>query len=239
MNTTCDRLEQAGSLSLWIMAQSGGAGPRARSGGESGRQAGARAPAPARRGAGSPAQPGRSGGSRQGRLGVAIVAGGAAIGAAATIATGGEPGLLLGLFLIAATIVAALVVALRSAYVLIPVPALAYTAAALLAGYVHDRATVDTSLTGLAVSAVQWIADGFFAMSAATLIAILVPAGRWMFTGPGARRAYREPRRGTRPQPRAGQHGPAGTAGGQPGAASGQADPDSPGLPAASPRQSG
>ena len=113
----------------------------------------------------------------------------------ATIATGSEPGLLLGLFLIAATIVAALVVALRSAYVIIPVPALAYTAAALLAGYVHDRATVDTSLTGLAVSAVQWIAAGFFVMSGATLIAVLVPAARWMFVGPGARRAYREPRR--------------------------------------------
>jgi hypothetical protein len=160
------------------------------------------------------------------------VAGGAAIGAVATIATGGEPGLLLSLFLIAATLVAALVIALRSAYVLIPVPALAYTAAALLAGYIHDRATVDTSLTGLAVSAVQWIAAGFFAMCAATLIAILVPAGRWMFTGPGARRAYREPRRGARPQPSASPRDPATTASGQ-----GEAEP--PGLPAARPRQSG
>jgi Domain of unknown function (DUF6542) len=239
MNTTCDRLDRAGSLSFWIMAQSGGAGPRSRPGGESGRRAGAPAPAPTRAGASSPTQPGRSRGSRQGRLGVAIVAGGAAIGAGATIATDGEPGLLLGLFLIAATIVAALVVALRSAYVLIPVPALAYTAAALLAGYVHDRSTVDTSLTGLAVSAVQWIADGFFAMSAATLIAILVPAGRWMFTGPGARRAYREPRRGTRPQPRADHRRQAGADSGQAGADSSRAEPEPPSLPAASPRQSG
>jgi hypothetical protein len=211
------------------MAQSGGAGPRSRAGGESRSQPGSQAPAPAH--ADAISQPGRPRGSRQGRLGVAIVAGGATIGAVATIATGSEPGLLLGLFLIAATIVAALVVALRSAYVIIPVPALAYTAAALLAGYVHDRATVDTSLTGLAVSAVQWIAAGFFVMSGATLIAILVPAARWMFVGPGARRAYREPRRRAGSQPGGQSRGPA--------AASRPAEPESPSFPAAGPRQSG
>ncbi len=213
------------------MAQSGGAGPRSRAGGGSSRQPGSQAPAPARAAAANRTRPGRPRGSRQGCLGVVIVAGGAAIGAAATIMTGSEPGLLLGLFLIAATIVAALVVALRSAYVIIPVPALAYTAAALLAGYVHDRATVDTSLTGLAVSAVQWIAAGFFVMSAATLIAILVPAARWMFVGPGARRAYREPRGRAGSQSRGHSRGPA--------AASRPAEPESPSFPAAGPRQSG
>ncbi len=145
-----------------------------------------------------PPGPGRSRPGR-GRCGKAASASpswphGAATGAAATIVTGSEPGLLLGLFLVAATIVAALVVATRAAYVIIPVPSLAYTAAALLAGYLHDRAAVDTSLTGLAVNAVQWIAGGFFAMTSATLIAIVVAAGRWMFIGPGTRRAYRQPR---------------------------------------------
>ena len=156
-------------------------------------------------------QPARPWGSQPGRLGVAIVVAGAAIGAGATILTGSDPGLLLGLFVVAATIIAATIVATRAAYLIIPVPALAYPVAALLAGYVHDRATVDTSLTGLAVSAIQWIASGFLAMVAATVIAIVIAAGRWMFTGPGARRAYREPRRRTGPPapPRGGRSGAA------------------------------
>jgi hypothetical protein len=176
------------------MAQSGGAGPGSRAAGDGSQEPGPRVSAEARATARTGTQPARPWGSRQGRLGVAIVAGGAATGAVLTIVTGSEPGLLLGLFLVAATIVAALVVATRAAYVIIPVPALAYTAAALLAGYVHDRAAVDTSLTGLTVNALQWIAGGFFAMAAATAIAIVVAAGRWMFLGPGTRRAYRQPR---------------------------------------------
>lgn len=176
------------------MAQSGGAGPRSRAAGDDRQKTGSPAGAQPRPAAPTRTRPDRPWGSRQGRLGVAIVTGGAATGAVLTVVTGSEPGLLLGLFLVAATIVAALVVALRAAYVIIPVPSLAYTAAALVAGYVHDRTAVDTSLTGLAVNAVQWIAGGFFAMTAATLIAIVVAAGRWMIVGPGTRRAYRQPR---------------------------------------------
>jgi len=123
---------------------------------------------------------------------VAIVAGGAAIGTGLTVLTGSEPGLLLGLFVVAATIVATLVVSTRAAYVVIPVPAIAYPCAALLAGYIHDHAT-DNSLTSLTVGAVQWIASGFIAMVAATAIAIVITAGRWMFIGPGGQRAYRDP----------------------------------------------
>jgi hypothetical protein len=160
---------------------------------------------------------------------VAIVAGGTAIGAILTILTGSEPGLQLGLFLVAATIVGTLVVATRAAYVVIPVPAIAYPVAALLAGYAHDHA-VDTSLTGLAVSAVQWIASGFIAMTAATAIAIAITAGRWMFAGPGGRRAYRDlpPRGGRWPRYR-GAHGPAGAAGKPP-------EPEAGSMPAGSRR---
>lgn len=146
---------------------------------------------------------------------MAVVAGGTAAGAILTILTGSEPGLLLGLFLVAATIVGTLVVATKAAYVVIPVPAIAYPVAALLAGYVHDHA-VDTSLTGFTVSAVQWIASGFIAMTAATAIAIVLAAGRWLFTGPGGRLAYRDlPLRGARWQRYRGTHGPAPAAGKQ------------------------
>lgn len=146
---------------------------------------------------------------------MAIVAGGTAAGAILTILTGSEPGLLLGLFLVAATVVGTLFVATSAAYVVIPVPAIAYPLAALLAGYVHDHA-VDTTLTGVAVSAVQWIASGFIAMTAATAVAIALTAGRYMFDGPGGRLAYRDASlRGARWPRYRGPHGPAPAAGKQ------------------------
>jgi hypothetical protein len=162
---------------------------------------------------------------------VAIVAAGTAAGTVLTILAGSEPGLLLGLFLVTATIVGTFVVATRAAYVVIPAPAIAYPVAAVLAGYAHDHA-VATSLTGLAVSAVQWIASGFIAMTAATVLAIAITAGRWMFTGPGGRRAYRDsPLRGGRWGRYRSAHGPAQGAGEQ-------AEPEAGGMPAGS-RRSG
>ena len=59
----------------------------------------------------------------------------------------------------------------RAVYLIIPVPALAYLAAAILAGLIHDHAA-DTSHVALAVSAAQWIAGGFFMMAAATVLAM-------------------------------------------------------------------
>jgi hypothetical protein len=105
------------------------------------------------------------------------VIGAAALGALATVLAGSEPGPLLGVLLIAGTAAAALAVAPRNAYLIIPVPALAYVVAATAAGLVHDQAT-DTSRAALTVSAVQWIASGFLAMSAATVLAIAIAATR-------------------------------------------------------------
>ncbi len=105
--------------------------------------------------------------------------------------TGTEPGVLLGIFLLAGTAAGALAVHPRAAYLIIPVPALAYLAAAIAAGLIHDHAA-DTSHAALAISAAQWIAGGFFTMTAATLLAIAVAAGRWA-GGPGGRRAARYP----------------------------------------------
>jgi hypothetical protein len=113
-----------------------------------------------------------------GRLGVAIVAGGAALGAIVTVAVHTEPGNLLGAFVIAATLAGALAVRRDAVYRVIPAPALAYAAAALLAGLVHDRAA-DSSRTALAVNAAQWIASGFLTMAAATLLAVAMTAVRW------------------------------------------------------------
>jgi len=101
------------------------------------------------------------------------------IGAVATVASHREPGQALGAFVIAGTLAAATIVRARSAYAIIPVPALAYAVAAGVAGSVHDRAA-DTALTALAVNAAQWIAGGFVAMILATALAVLITLARWM-----------------------------------------------------------
>jgi len=134
-------------------------------------------------------------GSRAGRFGVAIVIGCAAVGALVTMLTGSQPGLVLGVLLVAGTVCAALSVRPRAAYLIIPVPALSYVAAATIAGLVNDRGT-DASLAGLAVSAAQWIADGFLAMAAATAAAIAITVGRSLRSRRGPRGPGYPPRAG-------------------------------------------
>jgi len=89
----------------------------------------------------------------------------------------GDPGDLLGLFLIAGTLAAGLGVRADALHLIIPVPTLVYLAAGLIAGLIHDRAA-DTSHTALLVHALQWIAGGFLAITAATLLAVGLLVGR-------------------------------------------------------------
>lgn len=116
-------------------------------------------------------------GSLPGRSGVWIIACGAVLGLVATIVSGREPGALLGAFLIAATLIAALAVRASAVHLIIPAPALAYLVAGMIAGLVHDRGTL-ASRTGLEVDALQWIAGGFLAMTAATALAIAFTVAR-------------------------------------------------------------
>ena len=110
--------------------------------------------------------------------------GSAAVGALLTAMAGSEPGLVLGVFLVAGTVVAGLAVQPRVVYRIVPVPALSYLGAAVLAGMIHDRAN-GTSSTALAVGATQWIASGFLAMSAATILAVAMTIIRWRGKGRG------------------------------------------------------
>jgi hypothetical protein len=112
-------------------------------------------------------------------VGVLTVLAAALLGAAFTVATHRDPGRPLGIFLVVGTLAAGTSVRARSAYVMIPVPALAYVVAAAIAGYVHDR-TIDTSRTALTLSGVQWIANGFIAMTAATALAVVLAIARWL-----------------------------------------------------------
>ena len=134
----------------------------------------------ARRGHQSPrGRPRRWLGTRSGVLGIGFVAAGAAAGLLLTLLAGRGPGAMLGIFLLAGTAAGVLAVRPRAAYLLIPVPPLAYVVAASLAGLVHDRAA-DTSRAALAISAARWIASGFPAMTAATLLAIGVATAGWV-----------------------------------------------------------
>ena len=98
------------------------------------------------------------------------------IGAVATIVTKAQPGSVLGLFVLAGTVAAALTVQPRTGRLIFPVPALSYLIAALTAGAVYDRSADKTEL---AVGAAQWIANGFFVMVLSTLLAIALTTVRW------------------------------------------------------------
>ena len=76
-----------------------------------------------------------------------------------------------------------------------PAPSLFYLIAALVAGIVYNRST---SKTELVLGATQWIADGFFLMALATVLAIVIITARW-YLG----------RRGGRGQPAPDRPGPA------------------------------
>lgn len=101
----------------------------------------------------------------------------AGVGAFATIVTASEPGTLLGVVLITGALAGALAVHPSAAYRLVPVPALAGFAAALLAGAVHDRAA-DNSHTEMALNALGWISGGFVAMATATVVTLVVAVAR-------------------------------------------------------------
>ena len=167
-----------------------------------------------------------------GARGLLIIAS-AALGAAATIATRSQPGLALGLFVLAGTVVAALTVEPRAGRLIFPVPALSYLVAALVAGGMYNRSADNTEL---AVGAAQWIANGFFVMVLATLLAIALTTVRWFLwrrsgrvplaadwpaeartagppqPGPPGAGGWGEPRSpgGRPPQGRGARHGPGG-----------------------------
>jgi len=114
-------------------------------------------------------------GDMPGGRGLLIVVAAAVLGAVATVVTKTDPGGLLGWCIVVGTLIAGFAVRPRAAYLLIPMPALAYVVFALAAGLVRNT----SSGTGLTVSAAQWIANGFLTMAAATVLAVVVALGRW------------------------------------------------------------
>jgi len=130
-------------------------------------------------------------GSARGGAGVGIVVGSAALGAAATIAMRAQPGRVLGACIVGGTVLAALAVRPRSGRLIFPVPVLSYLIAALIAGIAYNRSS---SKTELVIGGAQWVANGFFAMTLATVLAIMLITARWLL----GRRYGRAPARGAR-----------------------------------------
>jgi hypothetical protein len=172
-------------------------------------------------------------GSLRGGLGVCVILGSALIGAIATIVTKSQPGSVLGLFVLAGTVAAALTVQPRTGRLIFPVPALSYLIAALASGVVYDRSA---NKTEIAVGAAQWIASGFFVMVLSTLLAIALTTVRWFmwrrdqrdpapadWSGPGPL----APGSRTASRPQAGPPRPAGT---QPGTQTAQWPPGAQGT---------
>jgi hypothetical protein len=119
-----------------------------------------------------------------------VIVGSAVIGTIATIVTRAEPGSVLGLFVLAGTVAAALTVQPRTGRLIFPVPALCYLIGALASGVVYDRSS---NKAELAVGAAQWIANGFFVMVLSTLLAIALTTVRWFM--------WRRDQRGPVPAP--------------------------------------
>jgi hypothetical protein len=105
----------------------------------------------------------------------------ALIGVLGTLLTGSEPGKLLSYLVIIGSVIAALGIRRRSLYLLIPLPALTFFICAVLTGVVKDR-HIDTSKTEFGLTFLQWIAGVFFAMCTATILVLLIGAGRWLLS---------------------------------------------------------
>ncbi len=150
-------------------------------------------------------------GSLHGGLGICVIVGSAVIGAIATIVTRAQPGMALDLAVLAGTVAAALTVQPRTGRLIFPVPALSYLIAALAAGVAYNRSL---DKTALAVGAAQWIANGFFVMVLATLLAVALTTVRWFMW----RRGQRGQDGSVQSGPPAGQPGPSAGPARQPGA---------------------
>lgn len=120
-------------------------------------------------------------GTLSARIAVYILLGATLLGVVGTLLTGSEPGFLLGFLIIVGSVVAAAGVRRGSLYLLIPLPTLAFFIGAVLTGAVHDRG-IDTSTTELGVNFLQWIADVFVAMCAATILVLVIAGGRWLLS---------------------------------------------------------
>lgn len=110
---------------------------------------------------------------------VIVLAAATLVGVVLTLIAHQEPGDLLAFFIVVGAVVAVLGVRRGAVYLFFPMPALAFFAAAVVTGIVHDS-QLASSTAGLATSFLQWIAGIFVPAVVATVIVLLVGGGRWL-----------------------------------------------------------
>jgi hypothetical protein len=139
-------------------------------------------------------------GTLSGAGGIIIVAISALFGAIVTVVMKRDPGTVLGVFVVAGTLVACLAVRARSVRLIIPAPTICYVPAAVIAGAINDRST-DTTHTMDLLNAGSWIANGFLMMALATIAAIVFTGLRLFLDWRYRPRPRQYPRPGPRPGP--------------------------------------
>ncbi|MFC4906707.1 DUF6542 domain-containing protein [Actinomadura gamaensis] len=89
----------------------------------------------------------------------------------------GGPGLVLGVSLVAGSVLAVALVNVRRVRLVLPMPPIAYAVAAAVAGLLGDARSASGGV-GLATAAGRWLSQGFVAMAAATLLVVAVAVVR-------------------------------------------------------------
>ena len=117
-----------------------------------------------------------------------VLAGATVLGLLLTLLAGREPGVLLGVFVIAGSLVAVLGVRRTAVYVLFPLPAIAFFCAAMATGIVHDS-ELASSTAGLGASFVQWVGGIFLPMVIATVLVVRDRRGALAVRQPARHRA--------------------------------------------------
>jgi len=134
-----------------------------------------------RRPAGSDGPQARGAGGMSTRTAIYILLAATLLGFIGTVLTGRQPGFLLGFCVIVGSIVAVLGIRRDAVYLIFPLPALAIFLAAVLAGAIHDRG-IDTSTTELGASFLQWTANVFVSICAATILVVVIGGARWLLS---------------------------------------------------------
>ena len=95
------------------------------------------------------------------RRAVLVLLGAALLGLIGTVVIGRDPGFLIGLSILVGSVAAAIGTR-RAVHRLIPLPALSYLVATFVAGYLHDKANLNTTKE-FSTSFLSWIGSAFFA----------------------------------------------------------------------------
>ncbi|MEV0398449.1 DUF6542 domain-containing protein [Actinoallomurus sp. NPDC050550] len=105
--------------------------------------------------------------------GIGVLVAVAAIGALVDGLARGGPGLILDVSVVVGAVLAGMLISSRRVWLVIPMPPLVFAVMAVAAGVIADHGAAG-SASRLAGAAAAWVAKGFVAMVAATLLVIVI-----------------------------------------------------------------